>query len=310
MDTQHSQALRKLPPDALLKAEDWMLDNAVPVDIWRTDPAGEYRMHRHDFFELVVIVHGGIDHLVHGNVIRASAGDVFGIPPGVEHGYAAPESCGYISVIFNERATEARFPELQSIPEYAAFMRLEPSLRRDSGGIEFLKLEPSDLIVINDRTRRIEDELERKESGYTAVVYAILLDILVTVCRRYAAGPRLGSDALIGVARAISRMEEGYAESLGLDDLVASSSMSKRSFMRHFLAATGDTPMSYLRRIRIGEAKHLFETGGFTVTEAAEEVGFEDSNHFSRAFKEETGMSPLEYRDSVRGKERGKRKAK
>jgi AraC-type DNA-binding domain-containing proteins len=296
MDIRHSRALGDMPSQGLLKAEDWFLDSAIPIDIWRTDSAEDYPIHRHDFFELVVIVRGSIDHRIADKTVRASAGDVFGIPPGVEHGYSRPESCDYISIIFEELGIETRFPELRSIPEYAAFMRLEPSQRQDTGGIELLKLAPADLIFINDCVRRIEEELERKESGYTAVVSAFLLDILVTVCRRYTTETRLGSDSLVGIARAIRRIEGGYAEALDLEELVAASCMSKRSFMRHFRSATGDTPMSYLRRVRIEAAKRLLAAGGQAVTEVAAEVGFEDSNHFSRVFKEETGSSPLKYR--------------
>lgn len=301
MDTSHSRALERLPSQRLLKAEDWFLDGALRIDVWRTNSATEYRMHSHDFYELVVVVRGSIDHRLASNTIRASAGDVFGIPPGVEHGYSRPASCDYISIIFDELGIESRFPELRSIPEYAAFMRLEPSLRGDSGGIELLKLEPADLFLINDWARRIEDEIEGRARGYAAVVSSALLDILVTVCRRYDAGTRAGSAHLVGIARAIRKIEEDYGEALDLDGLVTASCMSKRSFMRHFCQAVGDTPMSYLRRVRVEAARRLLASSSASVTEIAAQAGFEDSNHFSRVFKEETGMSPLAYRRASAG---------
>ena len=86
------------------------------------------------------------------------------------------------------------------------------------------------------------------------------------------------------------RMEE-LAESMGL---------SVRQFSRRFKAATGVTPLTYLRRLRVKKAvSYLREEKKHLVEEVSVLVGYEDPGHFRRIFKEEMGMSPSDYRRSL-----------
>ena len=56
------------------------------------------------------------------------------------------------------------------------------------------------------------------------------------------------------------------------------------------------TPIAYLNRYRINQAKTLLEEGDKNVTEIAMLVGFLDSGYFSRVFRRQVGVSPDAYR--------------
>lgn len=58
--------------------------------------------------------------------------------------------------------------------------------------------------------------------------------------------------------------------------------------------ATGDTATHYIRRFVIDRAKSLL-VGGKQITETATALGFDYPQHFTRVFKQETGMSPSNY---------------
>jgi AraC-like DNA-binding protein len=81
-----------------------------------------------------------------------------------------------------------------------------------------------------------------------------------------------------------------------LDEMAAHAGMSRRSFLRWFLAETGETPVAFQRRIRIREACRLLRFGNQSVDEIAEATGFADRHHFTRAFKAITGMGPAAFR--------------
>ena len=80
-----------------------------------------------------------------------------------------------------------------------------------------------------------------------------------------------------------------------VNELAARAHMSPRNFARRFHAVTGDTPIRYLHRLRINEARRLLESGGRTVRAVCNEVGYEDLPFFRRLFKRYTGISPKEY---------------
>ena len=72
--------------------------------------------------------------------------------------------------------------------------------------------------------------------------------------------------------------------------------MTRRTFERRFKNATGDSPLRYLQRVRIENAKQLLETGDKTFDEITYMVGYEDSSTFSKIFKKTTGLSPNLYK--------------
>ena len=53
----------------------------------------------------------------------------------------------------------------------------------------------------------------------------------------------------------------------------------------------------YLVRLRLEKAKALLGTGGFSITEVAQMVGFGDLPRLDKLFKRYTGVTPSAYRD-------------
>ena len=78
--------------------------------------------------------------------------------------------------------------------------------------------------------------------------------------------------------------------------------MSLRSFNRRFKQATGITPLAYLQKVRMQTAKDLLQTSNLSITEIGYKVGFQDAAYFSNLFKKVHGVTPSEYRTTVRKK--------
>lgn len=92
-------------------------------------------------------------------------------------------------------------------------------------------------------------------------------------------------------------IQDHYKESLGLSDVAAHVCLNANYFSQLFQTKTGTTFRLYLRKLRMDEAKQLLKHTHLKVYEIALQVGYSDSAHFTRAFKEYTGMSPNEYRN-------------
>jgi len=75
-------------------------------------------------------------------------------------------------------------------------------------------------------------------------------------------------------------MEETFDRDHPYEALASESGMSKRTFERRFKAATGDTPLVYLQRVRIEAAKGMLEDQDLSLDEIAYRVGYQDSNDF------------------------------
>ena len=81
-----------------------------------------------------------------------------------------------------------------------------------------------------------------------------------------------------------------------IDSLAARAGMSVRNFDRRFRDAVGETPSTYLQKLRIEKAKRLLENEKHTIAEIASAVGYEDERSFRRLFRIVTDLSPTAYR--------------
>jgi AraC family transcriptional regulator, transcriptional activator FtrA len=74
------------------------------------------------------------------------------------------------------------------------------------------------------------------------------------------------------------------------------SGQDPRTFYREFHAATGTTPHRWLIAQRIILARRLLGTTRLSVTEIAQQSGFDDISVFRRHFTSQAGVSPTIYR--------------
>ena len=97
-----------------------------------------------------------------------------------------------------------------------------------------------------------------------------------------------------GVRRAAKRVRASFAESLSLDDLANELQISKCHLARCFERSLGVPPHRYRRLLRLQSARRLLEAG-ISVGEAANETGFADAPHLTRAFRDWLGVSPAAW---------------
>jgi transcriptional regulator GlxA family with amidase domain len=95
-------------------------------------------------------------------------------------------------------------------------------------------------------------------------------------------------------------IEAHHCEPIGVEDMVREAGMSIRNLNRRFLSATGMSPGTYLRRVRIETAKRLLEAPNAPIDRVANEVGYRDTRAFIRAFGVVAGLSPGQYRQRFR----------
>lgn len=89
---------------------------------------------------------------------------------------------------------------------------------------------------------------------------------------------------------------DNYRTDLPVARMIEVSGLSARTFKRRFRKATGYTPIDYVQRLRIEEAKQIIETGQMPLDEVGYEVGYEDPSYFRRLFKRLAGITPASYR--------------
>ena len=100
------------------------------------------------------------------------------------------------------------------------------------------------------------------------------------------------------IAKALKHIHDNYNKSIDADSLARICDMSISSFHEHFKKITSHTPLQYIKKIRLTKAKDLLTKHGCKVVEVSDELGYDNSSHFSRDFKNYFGYSPKEAKAS------------
>ena len=103
-----------------------------------------------------------------------------------------------------------------------------------------------------------------------------------------------GAQGHAAVARAIEYIKQRPMLRVSLGELAAAAGLSKFHFSRVFAAETGVSPIRYVEKARIDQARS-FLSSGLAVAEVANLVGFADQSHFARSFRREVGCTPREF---------------
>ena len=102
------------------------------------------------------------------------------------------------------------------------------------------------------------------------------------------------------VARVLKLMQSDYAENLDVEQLANAAHLSVSAFHRAFKEITSDSPMQYLKKIRLTRARDLMVQERMKAYMAADKVGYESPSQFSREFKRYFGQSPAEMMRELR----------
>ena len=92
-----------------------------------------------------------------------------------------------------------------------------------------------------------------------------------------------------------------YNQKLTLGGVAARFYLSPYYLSRLFRRVTGQSIVDFINVRRIEAARHLLETTDLRISAVAEETGFSTTAHFRRVFREQVGVSPVQYRAAHRG---------
>ncbi|HEX2978730.1 MAG TPA: substrate-binding domain-containing protein [Anaerolineaceae bacterium] len=179
------------------------------------------------------------------------------------------------------------------MPEMDGFSVLEQMRAQD-------RLRKIPVIVITGKVLS-EDDMARLNRGVAAVLEKGLFNLDETVEHINLAlerKHRLSGEAQRLVRKAMAFIHEHYAESISRREIAQYVSISEDHLTFCFRQELGTTPIEYLQRYRVHQARRLLKDSESSISEIALNVGFSDSGYFSRIFRRITGMSPETFRRS------------
>lgn len=169
--------------------------------------------------------------------------------------------------------------------------------------VEPLKMDGPLLDAVSRLLRSLTDPMDRAVVG-PAAVEEIVYRILRSEHGRILHALTRHQTPYANIAQALELIHGDFATGLSVEDLAREAAMGVSSFHRTFKEVTGETPLQYLKKVRLLKAKNLLVYEGKRVEEAAWAVGYASPSQFSREFKRYFSVPPsaahtLPYSDAL-----------
>ena len=265
--------------------------------------------HSHHFIELVYIISGSALHKVGNISYPVRKGDIVMIDYNIPHSFSF-DALSEEGLVTYDLLFTPEFFNISGI-EQNEFYYLTSSYLFSSVFEEFeIRELPRNLIHSNSRDflalfMKIYKEFNAQEKGHKSLIRAYVLELIVKIFRELdKQRPNFTDSHKELVLKAIQYMQQNFKEPITLNNLLPDVFLSNNYFRQLFKKVTGTSITSYIQELRISEACRLLETTEVSSAEIAYQCGFNDTKFFYMTFKKEKGMTPAEYRRSLRADER------
>lgn len=102
------------------------------------------------------------------------------------------------------------------------------------------------------------------------------------------------------IENACKFINDNFANDITLNDVAKHVFLSPIYFSSYFKKKTGEKYSDYLQKVKLNKARELLEDTDVKIPTIAEMSGFRDTNYFHKIFKNQTGLTPSEYRKKYR----------
>jgi AraC-like DNA-binding protein len=243
---------------------------------------------RMDFFFPEDSAHAGGEYVMRdGNRltrVQAQEGSCILYTPGMMHYYTAPGA--FINSYVHFSCDEGDLHFLGDIPAGELFR-------------------PSGTVRIADCLKDIQYEylssLPLKNEKLDLLTRNLLLEIRRNMTKSPASEEPGENFALLNRNRIY--MLQHCSQDWSIDRLCKATHLGRSQFYHYYRLYFNSSPREELLAARIDKAMHLLTNQELHVSEAAEQSGFNNINHFNRYFRRATGCSPTEYQKRLKSEQ-------
>lgn len=170
---------------------------------------------------------------------------------------------------------------------------------------EALHLSKKERKTITNCLENIASEIDKNIDNHSKTLIVSNIELFLNYCRRFydrqfITRSNINKDILIRFENLLSEyFKTDKAQSLGLPSVTYCAeqlNLSSNYFGDLIKKETGNTALDYIQSKLIDEAKGKIFDDSKSINEVAYELGFKYQQHFTRLFKQKTGMTPIEYR--------------
>lgn len=264
----------------------------------KNDVAVFRHYHRHDGFEIFLLLNGSVNYYIEQHCYLLSRGSLIVINPEEYHRSELVDTNIYERIVLNVH------PSFFQTFSFSHTNLTSCFLDRPNSEKNLIQLNNHDLQEFLFLSRRLERTLEEPCYGEDLLTLSFLLQILIKTNQLYLTTPAAqmspSPDLMPVLIRdTMAYIEEHLTEPICLSDLSDQFFHNGTYISRRFKAVTGLTLQQYILYKRIGLAQRYLQEG-HSLTDTCWMSGFNNYSNFCRSFSRQVGCSPKKYQSNYR----------
>lgn len=271
------------------------LKQFYPLEILDFEEASFHlTVHGQNYFELVYIYEGKGIHQINQNQLPYCSGDLFVISPEDEHNFKMDTKTRIICIKFTDDYFSGK--EHWKFQDY---MNNNPEGIMNNKILKEVKLEFSQ--EIHQILRHIIDNILLYNASYNVatspVVFHQVLSVFGIIKETMQDMSLNGNDHLPEKEQLISYIHQHIyiPEKVKVKNIASHFNIAITYFSAYFKRNFEMNYRDYLNQYRLMLINKRLESGQFTMSQIAEEFGFNDESHFSHFYKNNVGINPSNY---------------
>jgi AraC-like DNA-binding protein len=247
--------------------------------------------HRHGYWTLFVFLKGNGRHVIDFKEVEIQPGSIHLVLPGQIHALHGGKNFLAHALMFTEEFFLMREDTVRLLMRLFRFM--------DAGEAAAFNISKADNDFFISVLHLIQSEYA-SQNTYKGAVLLDLLSVFISKCMSALELPQLshnGEDSLDYI-RLRNEVERNYRQIHTVAEYGLRLGISPKQLNELCRNYTGQTALEFVHARIVVEAKRLLKYSSKPIKQIAYDLHFTDAAHFTNFFKQKTGVTPAEFKNS------------
>lgn len=314
VDRQYMDAIRKIPFHCFMaiercgreegKEKEYCLETYSPGKIPLLEKCklfvssqDEELLHRHDYFEMIYVFSGTRKMVVEDQEIVLKERDMGIFDIRCAHRDLRSESEGIAFYFcFDRNMTDTWYLKNLNHPKINHFFKIKKE-KEGTGNYLYLKVDENKKMKMEEEICTFFFEMEQFRTGYDRIIQVSILRMFLCIVLEENS-VRTITKKLHGTKlfQAVAKYISSNIGEISLEKLCEEFHYQADYYNRLIKKNTGLTYSEYVKSLRVEKAKNLLVNTDLSIQVIMEYLGFNYNAYFYKIFRQDTGMTPLEYR--------------
>ncbi len=245
--------------------------------------------HKHNFYEILWVTNGKSKQSIDYKNYTITDNTLFFISPGQLHLFEEWENVAGYVILFTEPFFLQIFQNKNILFELSYLDNLHKN--------PFLQLKQTDTKTLQPIVDLLYQECNSVEQS-TESIQALILVLLRRIQKLFSQQNHQNSNnhQLVVFKQFKKLVETNFAKNISISQYASLLNISTHQLNTVVKATSGQTTSDLIKARIILEAQQLLNFSELSVSQIADQLGFEDSSYFARYFKNQIGVSPQEFK--------------